>query len=86
MIVFFDSNVHISLLLGSVRLTSILEQVGSAPIRLSPIVASELLQGSSGRSRGEVEKLIAQLLPIEGFMAENLVRMRAAAARGLSTA
>lgn len=65
MIVFFDSNIHISLLLGRLSLDAIVNEIGNFPIRLSPVVASELLRGVSGRGRRSVEKLIIQLRPLE---------------------
>ncbi len=43
----------------------ILREVGTLPVRLSPVVASELLRGVSGRGRRSVEKLITQLVPLE---------------------
>jgi predicted nucleic acid-binding protein len=65
MIAFFDTNVHIRLLRGGLSLDSILQEIGTLPIRLSPVVASELLQGISGQGRGIVERLVNQLNPIE---------------------
>jgi predicted nucleic acid-binding protein len=65
MIAFFDSSIHIDVLLGRRRLPEILEEIGKVPIRLSPVVASELLRGVSGGTRRSVEKIIAQLLPLE---------------------
>jgi predicted nucleic acid-binding protein len=65
MIAFFDSNVHISLLLGHLSLDQILERIGAVPVRLSPVVASELLRGVSGGTRRAAEKLVDRLLPVE---------------------
>jgi len=65
MIAFFDSNIHIGLLLGALSLETIVEEIGSMPVRLSPVVASELLRGVSGQAQRSVEKLINQLLPLE---------------------
>lgn len=65
MIAFFDSNIHIPLLLGTLSLDIILDEIGNLPVRLSPVVASELLRGASGQARRSVEKLISQLLPLE---------------------
>lgn len=65
MIAFFDSNVHIRLLLGTLLLDTVLNEIGNIPVRLSPVVASELLRGASGQARRSVEKLISQLLPLE---------------------
>ena len=65
MIAFFDSNIHIRLLLGNLSLDAIVEEIGNLPIRLSPVVASELLRGVSGQAQRSVETLIGQLLPLE---------------------
>ena len=65
MIAFFDSSIHIDLLLGKRALDSILQEIGNLPVRLSPVVASELLRGVSGQAGRSVAKLIAQLLPLE---------------------
>jgi predicted nucleic acid-binding protein len=65
MIAFFDTSVHISLLSGAVSWHTILELVGRCPVRLSPVVASELLRGVSGSARRQVESLITQLLPLD---------------------
>ncbi len=65
MIAFFDSNIHIDLLLGRLALDNILQEIGNLPVRLSPVVASELLRGVSGQGGRSVEKLIAQLAPLE---------------------
>ncbi len=65
MIAFFDSNIHIHLLLGKLSLGNVVEEIGSLPVRLSPVVASELLRGVSGSARRNVEKLIDQLIPLE---------------------
>ena len=65
MIAFFDSSVHIDLLLGRRALGDILQETGNVPIRLSPVVASELLRGISGQAERSVERLIDQLLPLE---------------------
>ena len=65
MIAFFDSNIHIRLLLGNLSLDRILQEIGSLPVRLSPVVASELLRGVSGQAQRSFEKLISQLLPLE---------------------
>ena len=65
MIAFFDSSIHIDLHLGDLSLETLIEEIGGMPVRLSPIVASELLRGVSGQARRSVEKLINQLLPVE---------------------
>lgn len=65
MIVFFDTNVHVDLLRGRLSLDSLLAKVGGGPIRMSPVVASELLRGARGQAARAVEKLVARLLPIE---------------------
>lgn len=65
MITFFDTNIHIRLLRGRLSLDAVLREIGSLPVRLSPVVASELLRGISGQGRGIVERLISQLNPLE---------------------
>lgn len=65
MIVFFDTSIHIDLLTGVVSFDNIVQRVGSMPVRLSPVVASELLRGVSKRPRGVVERIVRQLVPIE---------------------
>lgn len=65
MIAFFDTNIHIPLLLGRLSVEEVLQEIGTFPVRLSPVVASELLRGVSGSGRRSVEKLVAQLVPLE---------------------
>jgi predicted nucleic acid-binding protein len=65
MIAFFDTSVHIPLLSGSMAWDTALQIVGRCPVRLSPVVASELLRGVTGSDRSHVETLIAQLLPLD---------------------
>ena len=65
MIAFFDTNVHIDLLAGKYSLDSILQEVGNLPVRLSPVVASELLRGAARQARSPIERLILQLIPLE---------------------
>ncbi|MFZ0889994.1 MAG: PIN domain-containing protein [Candidatus Binataceae bacterium] len=65
MIVFFDSNVHIGLLLGKLTWRTVAAEIGTSPVRLSPVVASELLRGATGRSARVVERLVAEILPLE---------------------
>lgn len=65
MTAFFDTSVHIALLRGELSLGDVLAHVPMGPIRLSPVVASELLRGSRGRARRSVERLVEQLVAIE---------------------
>ena len=65
MIAFFDTSVHIDLLRGARTLAAILVSVGSPRVRLSPVVASELLRGVSGRGTGSVERLVRGLVSLE---------------------
>ena len=65
MIAFFDTSVHIPLLSGSMAWDTALQVVGRCPVRLSPVVASELLRGVTGSDRSHVETLVAQLLPLD---------------------
>jgi predicted nucleic acid-binding protein len=64
MIVFFDTNVHIALLRGQLSLEELTTKVPGT-VRLSPIVASELLRGAKGKAKRSVERLLAQLVPLE---------------------
>jgi predicted nucleic acid-binding protein len=65
MILFFDTNVHISLLTGAVSFDQVIQQTGTFPVRLSPIVACELLRGVSSPPRSIVERLVRQLVALE---------------------
>lgn len=65
MIAFFDTSVHIPLLSGALSWEEALRTVGLCPVRLSPVVASELLRGVFGSGRRHVETLINQLLPLD---------------------
>ena len=65
MIAFFDTNIHIDLLTGATSFDQVVQQIGSFPVRLSPVVASELLRGVSKQRGGVVERLVRQLLPVE---------------------
>lgn len=65
MIAFFDTSVYVPLFR---RLVLEEEPLGAAEgyiLRLSPIVASELLRAANPDSRRQVEDLIESLLPIE---------------------
>lgn len=65
MIAFFDTNVHIDLLTGVISVQDVIRDVGSMPVRLSPVVASELLRGAARGGRNPVERLIDQLVSLE---------------------
>lgn len=65
MIAFFDTSVHVALLRGDLPPDLALDAVGGGPVRLSPVVASELLRGPTGRAARAVTKLVAQLVPLE---------------------
>ncbi len=65
MIAFFDTSIHIDLLTGRLSLDALLAEVGSFPVRLSPVVASELLRGVSAQGRNTLDRLISRLNPIE---------------------
>ncbi|HEY6366788.1 MAG TPA: PIN domain-containing protein [Candidatus Binatia bacterium] len=65
MIAFFDSCIHIDLLTGALSFDQAVQKIGSVPVRLSPVVASELLRGVSKRPRSVIERLVRQLVPIE---------------------
>lgn len=65
MIAFFDTSIHIPLLSGRLSWETVLHECGTLPVRLSPVVASELLRGVSSPGRRKVETLIRQLVPLE---------------------
>jgi predicted nucleic acid-binding protein len=65
MIAFFDTNIHIPLLSGKLAWEVVVDKVGRCPVRLSPVVASELLRGVVGPDRRAVDTLIRQLVPLE---------------------
>lgn len=65
MIGFFDTSVHVALLRGQATLDDVLERAAVGPVRLSPVVASELLRGTRQRARRAVERLVAGMVPIE---------------------
>ena len=65
MIAFFDTSVHVALLRGIRSLDEVLRAVAAGPVRLSPVVASELLRGTRGAARRAVEQLVRRLVPIE---------------------
>jgi predicted nucleic acid-binding protein len=62
---FFDTSIHIDLLRGTRALADVLEAVGNPPVRLSPVVASELLRGVSARGSRIVMRLVRGLVPLE---------------------
>ena len=65
MIAFFDTSVHVELLRGTRSVTALLELLGKPTVRLSPVVASELLRGVSKRGLRTVERLLRGLVMIE---------------------
>jgi predicted nucleic acid-binding protein len=65
MIAFFDTCIHIDLLTGALSLDQVVQKMGNVPVRLSPVVASELLRSVSKRPRSVTERLVRQLVPIE---------------------
>jgi predicted nucleic acid-binding protein len=65
MLAFFDTSIHIDLLRGTRPLVQVLEAAGNPPVRLSPVVASELLRGVSGRGTRSVMRLVRGLVPLE---------------------
>jgi predicted nucleic acid-binding protein len=48
MIAFFDTSIHIRMLRGQLSLDAVLQEIGTLPVRLSLVVASELLRGIFG--------------------------------------
>jgi predicted nucleic acid-binding protein len=65
MLAFFDTSIHIDLLRGTRPLADVLQAIGYASVRLSPVVASELLRGVSGRGARSVARLVRGLVPLE---------------------
>ena len=65
MLAFFDTSIHIDLLRGTRPLAHILDAVGNPRVRLSPVVASELLRGVSGGGTRSVMRLVRRLVPLE---------------------
>jgi predicted nucleic acid-binding protein len=65
MIVFFDTSVHVDILRGVLLPDAVLARAEGGPVRLSPVVAGELLRGATGKGRRAVEKLVSALVPIE---------------------
>lgn len=65
MLAFFDTSIHIDVLRGTRSLDDVLDAVCRPPIRLSPVVASELLRGVSRRGTRSVERLVHGLVPLE---------------------
>lgn len=65
MIAFFDTSVHIDVLRGDLQLADVLARIHGGPVRISPIVASELLRGASPKAARTIDRLVAALVPIE---------------------
>ena len=65
MIAFFDTSIHIPLLSGALPLDTALQEINLLPVRLSPVVASELLRGVTDRGGRTVERLVRQLVPLD---------------------
>lgn len=65
MIAFFDTSIHIPLLSGDLPLDTALQEINFLPVRLSPVVASELLRGVTDTGRRKIERLVRQLLPLD---------------------
>ena len=65
MIAFFDTSVHVDVLSRRLPLDDAIGAAGGGPVRLSPVVASELLRGATGSALLSVEELVKRLVPIE---------------------
>jgi predicted nucleic acid-binding protein len=65
MIAFCDTNVHIDVLAGRVAFETVVTAVGGGPVRLSPVVASELLRGASRVALPRIEQLVRRLVSVE---------------------
>ncbi len=61
MIVFFDASVHVGILRGVLLPDAVLARAEGGPVRLSPVVAGELLRGTTGKGRRAVEKLVRRV-------------------------
>ncbi|MFN8643562.1 MAG: hypothetical protein U0802_18570 [Candidatus Binatia bacterium] len=62
---FFDTSIHVDILEDTPAFAQVLEAAGNPPVRLSPVVASELLRGVSGRGTPGVMRLVRGLVPLE---------------------
>lgn len=65
MIAFFDTSIHVDLLRGVLDVDQVLARVAGGPVRLSPVVAQELLSGARPAARRAVDKLVLRLSPLE---------------------
>ncbi len=65
MIAFFDTSIHVDVLSRRLSLEDAIQAAGGGPVRLSPVVASELLRGATGSAVARVEELVKRLVPIE---------------------
>jgi len=65
MLAFFDTSIHLDILRGTRPLSHVLQAVDNPPVRLSLVVASELLRGVSGRGRRTVMRVVRGLAPLE---------------------
>lgn len=65
MIAFFDTGIHIDVLSSRLPFEEAVQAAGGGPVRLSPVVASELLRGATGPAVRAVEELVKRLIPIE---------------------
>ena len=65
MIAFFDTSVHVDVLTGRLLLDDALQAVGGSPVRLSLVVASELLRSATGSAVACVDELVRRLVTIE---------------------
>ena len=65
MIAFFDTSIHVDVLSRRLPLDDAMRAVGGGPVRLSPVVASELLRGASGSALLRVEELVKRLVALE---------------------
>jgi predicted nucleic acid-binding protein len=65
MIAFFDTSVHVDVLSSRLLFEDVTQAAGGGPVRLSPVVASELLRGATGPAVPRVEDLVKRLRSIE---------------------
>src|SRR5205085_4821593 len=61
----FDTSVHVDVLRGALSPDAVLALVEGGPVRLSPVVAHELLRGARGHAVRAVSRLVAELVRLE---------------------
>jgi predicted nucleic acid-binding protein len=62
---FFDTNVHVDILRGALSVDGVRASTGGGPLRLSPVVAHELVRGARAGESRAILTLVTSLVPIE---------------------